>query len=468
MRSTNVMARPWIYRALLAAVAALVALSAFLQLRRAASADDPRATSELGMLAKMALAAGSVPGAEDAYEKPFLEKLDAAAADPSPRERARALRRKAIWCSYRERGCAGPALDALDAISPEDRRPAPPDEAAVLREILTSESLSPERARALSSRLPEIRMGFFDHLLRERLFRREGDAARADESLAAARRAAFTAMAAIVGFTALLGAGVLAWMILLLHPARSRIAARLSEGLASRGEVREGEGARRLAIVVAFLAASIALPHLAGPLGLDALNSPLERAIVTAGLEIVLLVLVFAAHAVFLKPAGADLGFRKTSPLRALGVGALAYLLLWPVLLAVMLPLARLFERLGLPTRSHPIVGQLQAASDAPLAMALWFVIAAALAPVLEEAVFRGALQGGLRARLGGRWALLLTAAPFALIHPQVGLGLVGVLLVGLALSIVRAHEESLWPGVVLHAINNGVALLLATALLGG
>ncbi|MEZ4311157.1 MAG: CPBP family intramembrane glutamic endopeptidase [Polyangiaceae bacterium] len=160
------------------------------------------------------------------------------------------------------------------------------------------------------------------------------------------------------------------------------------------------------------------------------------------------------------------LGFARVRPVRAVGVGALSYLLVWPVLVMVLVPLSSLFEKLGLPNQTHPIVDQLQAAGNDPRTLAMWLVIAAVLAPLLEEAVFRGALQSALQGRLGGVFALIATALLFAIIHPQVGLGLVGVLVLGLMLSLVRLHERSLWPGVVLHAINNGVALLIVTALL--
>lgn len=463
------MSERWVFRVLGALVLALVAASAFVQLQRAGKGGGSRATQELTMLAKMALVGSALPGtAAAAYEDPLLAKLDQAAASPSAGEQARALRRKAIWCSFRELGCAPAALDALDRIPAEDRRPAPADEVAVLRESLSGAPISPERAAALDARLPEIRLGWFDRLLRAQLYRHAGDAARADAEVRAATRSAMVALGAMLGFTALLGAGVIAWMILLVAPARSRILARIAEGLRERGEARPGDSARQLAVVAVFFAASLVIPLAAGTLGLGGDDDPVARAGWTLALEVVLLVVVGIAHFVFARPAGVEMGFRPVSPLRALGAGALAYLLLWPVLVLVLLPLGALFERLGLPTRSHPIVDQLQGASGSPAAFALWLVIAAVLAPLLEEAVFRGSLHGAVAGRFGGRAALLAVAALFAIIHPQIGLGLVGVFLVGIALSLVRIHERSLWPGVVLHAINNGVALLLATALLSG
>lgn len=464
------MSKRWVFWVLGAALLALVAASVTMQLRRSRKSADARAGMELTMLAKMALAGTSMPGTPaDAYEQPLLAKLDQVSKSPSPQDRARALRRKAIWCSLRKLDCTAESLDALDRIPAADRLPAPADEAAVLREILSGAPLPPERVAALEARLPEIRLGWFDRLLRERLYRHAGDAARADEAQAAALSSALLAMVAVLAFTGLLAGGVLAWLTLIVFaPLRAKVLTHLRESLTKRGEAREGDASRQLAVVVTFFAASLVIPLAAAPLGLMEGTTPLARAAWTLALEALLLALVLIARHVFTKPAGVDLGFRPTRPLRALGVGALAYLLLWPVLVIVLLPLGSLFEKLGLPTQSHPIVEQLQGAAENPGAFALWLVIAAVLAPLLEEAVFRGSLHGAVESRLGGWAALFLVAVLFAIIHPQVGLGLVGVFLVGLALSLVRIHEGTLWPGVVLHAINNGVALLLATALLSG
>ncbi len=346
--------------------------------------------------------------------------------------------------------------------------PAPADEPDVLREVLVGPALTPERARVLEARLSELRLGWFDHLLRERLHHRSGDTAAAAAAERAARTSAALAMTALTGLTGLLFAGVLAWLVLLASPARPRILTRLAEALRERGEQREGESARHMAVVVFFLAASLALPKAAAFAGLPLGDTPTSRAAWTATLELVLFLGVLAAHRALAARAGLSLGFHRVPPLRALGAGALAYLLMWPVLLLVMMLLGPLFERLGLPTRSHPIVDHIQSAAGDPLTLTLWLLVAAVLAPLLEEAVFRGALHASLKARIGARAALFAVAFLFAIIHPQIGLGLVGIFLVGLTLSLVRLHEGSLWPGVVLHAINNGVALLLVIALLSG
>jgi ABC-2 type transport system permease protein len=47
------------------------------------------------------------------------------------------------------------------------------------------------------------------------------------------------------------------------------------------------------------------------------------------------------------------------------------------------------------------------------------------LAPVIEEIVFRALLYRGIRASLGPRAAVVLSAALFALVHPEIGFGAV-------------------------------------------
>ncbi|MEZ4299509.1 MAG: type II CAAX endopeptidase family protein [Polyangiaceae bacterium] len=459
------MNRRWLFWVLCAVTLALVAASATLQLLRTAKSSNGKSAAELTMLAKLAVAGATVPGSvADAYEKPFMEALDKMIAEGVRRDQARALRRKAIWCAYREQECAGPALTSLGLLSFYDRLPAPADEAQLLREALLG-PVTPERLPELSSRLSELRLGFFDHLVRERLYRNAGDPAAADAARDAARSSAVVALVALFTFSGLLGAGFIAWLVLLVTPARKRVFARIGESLRERDDDPPGAVSRRLLVVIVFLSLSLAVPQIAAALHFPASRSPAARAGWTLALELGLFLVVLGAHRVF-AGRGVKLGFARVRPVRAAGVGALSYLLVWPVLVVVLVPLSSLFEKLGLPNQTHPIVDQLQAAGNDPRTLAMWLVIAAVLAPLLEEAVFRGALQSALQGRLGGVFALIATALLFAIIHPQVGLGLVGVLVLGLMLSLVRLHERSLWPGVVLHAINNGVALLIVTALL--
>ena len=90
-------------------------------------------------------------------------------------------------------------------------------------------------------------------------------------------------------------------------------------------------------------------------------------------------------------------------------------------------------------------------------------VLFAGVAPVVEELTFRGAGQS-LLAFLG-RWpSIVLVGLAFGAAH-----GLVEALLIlvpfGLVLAYVRDRSESVYPGMVIHALFNGIAL--AAAVLG-
>ena len=87
-------------------------------------------------------------------------------------------------------------------------------------------------------------------------------------------------------------------------------------------------------------------------------------------------------------------------------------------------------------------------------------VLFAVVAPFVEELTFRGVGQS-LLAFLG-RWpSIVLVGVAFGLAH-----GLVEALLVlvpfGIALAWLRSRTDSVYPGMVVHALFNGVALAAA------
>lgn len=101
------------------------------------------------------------------------------------------------------------------------------------------------------------------------------------------------------------------------------------------------------------------------------------------------------------------------------------------------------------------------------LSNASWPVIAGMLlavvvmAPLAEEALFRGLLYGGL-ARLWGMWpAVLVSALIFGGAHMNLSLFL-PLALGGVILALIYAKSGSLWPSTVAHATLNGISVLMA------
>jgi ABC-2 type transport system permease protein/sodium transport system permease protein len=111
----------------------------------------------------------------------------------------------------------------------------------------------------------------------------------------------------------------------------------------------------------------------------------------------------------------------------------------------------------------------LQALLDRFNALPLAFVLLAfAITPAIgEELFFRGYLLGALRGRMPAWAAIALSAAIFGLFHASVG-GLIAIervlssTLLGVVLGWVCWTSRSVWPGILLHALNNSLMLLVA------
>ena len=85
-------------------------------------------------------------------------------------------------------------------------------------------------------------------------------------------------------------------------------------------------------------------------------------------------------------------------------------------------------------------------------------VLFCVVAPMVEETLFRGVGQSLLRARFGPRTAIVLVGLAFGAWH-----GLLYALLVlvpfGWALAYLRERTNSVYPGMVVHALFNGAAI---------
>lgn len=82
-------------------------------------------------------------------------------------------------------------------------------------------------------------------------------------------------------------------------------------------------------------------------------------------------------------------------------------------------------------------------------------------APISEEVCFRGMLFGGLRERLPRLGAALLSGLIFGALHALTGVSAVPPLIAfGFILALLYERTGSILPGILLHALNNSVALL--------
>ena len=93
--------------------------------------------------------------------------------------------------------------------------------------------------------------------------------------------------------------------------------------------------------------------------------------------------------------------------------------------------------------------------------IAVQIVLIVIVAPVSEELCFRGMLYGGLRERLPRIPAALITGLIFGGLHATTGISAVPPLVVfGFLLALLYEKTDSIVPGIMLHMLNNVVALL--------
>ncbi|MDB5176910.1 MAG: rane protein of unknown function [Candidatus Saccharibacteria bacterium] len=99
----------------------------------------------------------------------------------------------------------------------------------------------------------------------------------------------------------------------------------------------------------------------------------------------------------------------------------------------------------------------------------LAFMTLVVLAPLAEEILFRGYLYGKLKGHVPAIAAAIATSLLFGLAHGQWNVG-IDVFVLSLALCGLRSLTGSIWSGILVHMIKNGIAyyFLFINPLLGG
>ena len=101
-----------------------------------------------------------------------------------------------------------------------------------------------------------------------------------------------------------------------------------------------------------------------------------------------------------------------------------------------------------------------------PAAFLIVLGLLAGLAPLVEELVFRGLLYGWIESRWGSGLAVVVSSLAFAAAHVEPAHVLL-VLPLGILFGLLRWRTGSLWPSLVAHVANNGLAVAAAAYLQG-
>jgi membrane protease YdiL (CAAX protease family) len=217
------------------------------------------------------------------------------------------------------------------------------------------------------------------------------------------------------------------------------------------------------AIAVPILATGMALGHLLFS-GKAAAGSPGHLLVVMAGLS-VMYGSLFAGTALF------TVGKYRLpwQVLRFQRVRRRAYVAMLPLLAAVYLASSVLGWALG-PLASADLTtpqvdGLVSSFSVSWSGLLGALLIVGVLAPIVEETYFRGMVYGLLRERYGTGRAVLVSAAIFAGAHVFVFghymvVAFPELFILGAILAMVVERTRSLYPAILLHALNNGVVVV--------
>ncbi|MHC5797086.1 lysostaphin resistance A-like protein [Lacisediminihabitans sp. FW035] len=107
------------------------------------------------------------------------------------------------------------------------------------------------------------------------------------------------------------------------------------------------------------------------------------------------------------------------------------------------------------------------AAAGGVLSLVVTLVAGSLITPLGEESLFRGVFANGLMARFGPLVGIIASAAIFALAHginPVFPIAFV----VGILAAVLFRWSGSIWPGIMLHGVNNATVALVPVIIAAG
>ena len=128
--------------------------------------------------------------------------------------------------------------------------------------------------------------------------------------------------------------------------------------------------------------------------------------------------------------------------------------------LAVQVIYLRLLELIGVDTTGATPSTFLE---EGGVLLVLLSLLALLVAPFAEELFFRGFVFVGLANRFGFWWGAVGSAAVFSLVHIE-PVKIFPLFILGLLLAWVYYKTGSLWTPVLMHFLNNGIALAVVLA----
>lgn len=162
---------------------------------------------------------------------------------------------------------------------------------------------------------------------------------------------------------------------------------------------------------------------------------------------------------------------RGAGVLREVGAGIVGYLAGLPIVglaLAISMGVVLVRSAMQGPDAAppkNPIVEIISGAGT--LQLVLLFLLATIWAPLVEEAVFRGAFYRHLRSRLGVLLSAGISAIVFGVMHGYDALLLTPVISLGFVFALIREWRGSLIGPIVAHALHNATIMSVVLLVFG-
>lgn len=156
----------------------------------------------------------------------------------------------------------------------------------------------------------------------------------------------------------------------------------------------------------------------------------------------------------------AAFGFRSSSPVRVILLGAIAGLLVLPIawgLQELSVSISNIFD---LDTTPQEIIKKLQSGKETPSHQAYLFFVAVLVAPVIEEILFRGIFYPTIKQLGFRRIAFWGTAALFAATHMNVQTFL-PLFFFAVILTLLYEETDNLLTPIIAHSAFNAANFLL-------
>lgn len=234
-----------------------------------------------------------------------------------------------------------------------------------------------------------------------------------------------------------------------------------------------------LLTIFPWVALALALNYLGGSSSSSASSGPLspQADLIGAIVAIIFTALIEGAFLIaplyYANVTQRNLAQRGRAALRALGfrgfpVGRTIFWIV--VLMLLILGVNILYQviistfHLNIQTNDQVILAN---SKNAPLTTYGTLFAAVFIAPFCEEIFFRGFLFPGLLRGMPLGWAIAISALLFAVAHADPG-SFVVLVTIGVAFAFLRWRTQSIWPGMILHMLNNAIGALAIILAMNG